>query len=59
MLRLIKGQTDEDDEGSPIKTKAKYYKKLLNFYNKVNPGSKPRSVSSPSKNSTVSKLNIF
>lgn len=51
ILKLIKGKIDELD--SPVKTKSKYYKKLLNFYDIMNPEGRPKSASSPNKSPQV------
>ena len=59
VLKLIKGKIEEDSESSPIKTKAKYYKKLLNFYNKVGHENRKRSALSTNKGTYVSKAILY
>jgi hypothetical protein len=59
VLKLIKGKIEEDSESSPIKTKTKYYKKLLNFYNKVGHENRKRSSSPINKGIYVSKAFLY
>jgi len=51
---MTKPSIIEEDESSPVKTKTKFYRKLLNFYDKVkSPKKRTKSVSSPSKSIKV------
>ncbi|CAI2385398.1 unnamed protein product [Moneuplotes crassus] len=52
-MKLLKPQSDDESECSPIKTKTKYYRKLLNFYDKSSER-RPKSASSPKKSQDAS-----